>query len=238
MTNKEEFLNEFNEIERYLRIEYNDGRFSESGFMGTIYKIKGKNSNSLIANKANFEILSQASQLRNIMVHNDDVALPTDAFLKEFKQVVKQIIHPKRVTSVMRSIRNMITASLDDSVEDMVSLMKKNGYSNIPVVVDHKLKAVFTERTLFHYFMMKNDGVVHKGMKMKDLLEAMDLDNDPTRYFDFISKTLNIYEALEAFGRDFEKDRELEILFVTEHGLETEAILGIITIWDLKQAFL
>ncbi len=234
----EEFLNTFNDIERYLRIEYNEGRFSESSFMGTLYRIKGKNSNPLIADKDNFEILSQAAQLRNIMVHNDGVALPSEDFLVKFKKVVNHIVRPKRVIDVMRSIRNLTVATLEDSVENLVGLMKKNSYSNIPVVENHKLKGVFTERTLFHYFMMDNNGFVSKDIKMKDLLEAMDLDNDPTQYFDFIPKDMDIYEALLAFEKDFEKDRELEILFVTEHGVNTEAILGIITIWDLKQAFL
>ncbi|MBU0996774.1 MAG: CBS domain-containing protein [Firmicutes bacterium] len=234
----EDFLKFFNDLERHLRIEYNDGRFSESSFMGTLYRIKGKKSNPIISDKDNFEILSQAAQLRNIMVHNEGVAEPTEEFLIRFKKVVNRIIRPKRVLEVMRPIRELSVACLDDSIEDMINLMKKNNYSNIPVVENHKLKGVFTERTLFHYMMMDNKGIVKKDMKMQDLLEAMDLDNDPTQYFDFIPKDIDIYEALISFEKDYEEDRELEILFVTEHGLSSEAILGIITVWDLKQAFL
>ncbi|MDD3477274.1 MAG: CBS domain-containing protein [Candidatus Izemoplasmatales bacterium] len=236
---KETFLSTFNEIESYLRIEYNDGRFSESSFMGTLFRIRGKKTNPIIAQRDHFETLSQAAQLRNLMVHNDDVAMPTPEFLQKFQDTVNRIVHPKRVEEVMQPIRKMKTATLDWTVEAMIQMMKEHGYSNIPVVENHRLKGVFTERTLTHYFMLTDHSdTITKSMTCADLIDAMDLDDDPTRYFDFIPRDFNLDEALAAFGRDLEEDKELEILFVTEHGLKSEAILGIVTIWDLKQAFL
>jgi CBS domain-containing protein len=238
LTKKEEFLGIFNELEQYLRIEYNNGKYSETGFMSTLYKIRSRKSNSLIANKRNFDLLSQAAQLRNIMVHNENIAIPTDDFLIEFKSTVHHIIHPKKLYQVMKPIHKTKFAVLEDTLDKVFAYMKEFDFSNIPVIENNVLLGVFTERTLFHYLQMNNDGVIQKQMKMKDLLTSMDLDNDPAKYFSFISKRLDIYQALDAFGRDFEKDQELELLFVTENGNPTDKILGIVTIWDLKQAFL
>jgi CBS domain-containing protein len=138
----------------------------------------------------------------------------------------------------MKPIHKTKFAVLEDTLDKVFAYMKEFDFSNIPVIENNVLLGVFTERTLFHYLQMNNDGVIQKQMKMKDLLTSMDLDNDPAKYFSFISKRLDIYQALDAFGRDFEKDQELELLFVTENGNPTDKILGIVTIWDLKQAFL
>jgi hypothetical protein len=40
MTNEQVFLDTFKKLEKYLRIEYNQGNYSYSGFMSTIYRIK------------------------------------------------------------------------------------------------------------------------------------------------------------------------------------------------------
>ena len=63
MTKEKEFLETFNELEQFLNVEYNQDRFSYSGFMSTIYRIKKANKNPLIANKYNFDILQKASQI-------------------------------------------------------------------------------------------------------------------------------------------------------------------------------
>ncbi|MBU1145592.1 MAG: CBS domain-containing protein [Firmicutes bacterium] len=238
MSRREEFLKLFNDLERYLRIEYSYGKYSESSFMGTLYKIRAKKSNALIGNKANFDTLSQAAQLRNIMVHNENIAVPSEIFLNEFKSIVKKITHPKKIYQVMMPIHKMKVVSLDSSIEEVMLLMKTEDYSNVPVVYEEALVGVFTERTLFHFFALKKDVSIGKDMKMKELLEAMDLDYDPAKYFAFIKRSADIYEALDLFNRDFKEDKELEMLFVTENGLSSEKILGIVTLWDLEHAFM
>lgn len=238
MDTAEKFLSLFHEIEIHLRIEYSQGRFSESSFMGTLLRIKAKKENDLIATKGYFSVLSQAAQIRNIMVHNDGIAIPTEAFLEKFEKVVTTITRPKTVYEIMKPIKNATTVSLNLSIQEVIDIMKEKKFSNIPVVDNHRLKGVFTERTLFYYMLMNNDGVINKTMLMRDILTAMDLDNDPAQYFAFISKTSDVYAAIELFSKDSKNDKELEILFVTEQGLPHEAILGIVTHWDLNQAFL
>ncbi|MFA5067080.1 MAG: hypothetical protein WC466_03445, partial [Candidatus Izemoplasmatales bacterium] len=85
---KHAFLDKFQELEKYLRIEYVNGSYKESTFMGTLFRIRGRKENKIIANPHYFDTLQQAAQLRNIIVHNSDVAEPTDRFMKRFFQVV------------------------------------------------------------------------------------------------------------------------------------------------------
>jgi len=237
MTKKEVFLQAFIDLETYLRIEYHEGKYNESSFMATIYQIRAKKMNSLIAKRDHFEILIQAAQLRNLMVHNEDVCVPTEVFLKSFVRLVKNIIHPKSVERLMTPIRNILTFSPQATLGEAISKMREMDYSNVLVMENKKLLGVLTERTLFYYMEMDATHKIDAHMKLSDLVIAMDFDKDPAKYFDYISKDLDMYEALDAFKRDFEEDHELELLFVTEHGKPTEAILGILTLWDLKQSF-
>lgn len=238
MSIKDDFLNVFNEMEKFLRIEYQDGKFNESSFMGTLYKVRGKKMNDLISNKDNFEILSQAAQLRNILVHNEDIAIPTEEFFKKFRHTVAKIIHPKTVFEVMNPIGRAVTANLYNTIDEILKLIEEKGHSNIPIVENHLLKGVFTKKTLYYYMMVKPNHVISSKMTMKDILVAMDLDHDPASYFDFIPRDMNLYDALAYFSADAKKEKELELLFVTEHGLPDEKILGLVTLWDLDQAFI
>lgn len=237
MDTQNEFLSLFNELEIYLRIEYNDGRFNESSFMGTVQRIRSRRENALIASKEYFEVLTQAAQIRNIMVHNEDIVVPTEDFMKKFRYIVKMITSPITVDKIMNPIRKATTVSLEKTIEEVIQIMKEKKFSHIPVVEDHKLKGVFTERTLFYYMMM-DLGDINLHMTMKDILPSMDLDNDPAEYFAFVARDKDIYEAFALFTTDSKNDKELEILFVTEHGKNHESILGIVTHWDLDQAFL
>lgn len=92
MTKEKKFLEIFNKLEQFLRIEYNQDRFSYSGFISTIYRIKKSGKNPLISNKYNFDILKQASQIRNIIAHNNDILIPSDNFIQAFEKLVEKFV--------------------------------------------------------------------------------------------------------------------------------------------------
>jgi len=234
MNNKLAFLKQFKLLEKHLRVEYERGDYKESSFMATLFRIRGRKENPIIANPAYFDVLQQAAQLRNIIVHNDDIADPTDEFLAKFKGVVKLITTPERVDKVMIPLFSIKKCTSENTIDEVMNLMEQSGYSKIPVIQNNRLIGVFTEKAFYYYLALLPDQAVSRRMKVKELLEAIDLDGDPAPYFDFIARAADVFQALRRFRRDFKEKNKLEMLFVTENGQKHELVLGILTLKDLE----
>jgi CBS domain containing-hemolysin-like protein len=233
---KHAFLDKFQELEKYLRIEYVNGSYKESTFMGTLFRIRGRKENKIIANPHYFDTLQQAAQLRNIIVHNSDVAEPTDRFMKRFFQVVDNILHPIKVVDIMVPIQQIKKLSLEATIGEAIQLMETTGYSKIPVFSGYELQGVFTEKSLYYCLSLDRDAVITKNRLLHDLLKAIDLDGVPAKYFAFIAKNATAFQALGYFRRDFKEKNKLEMLFVTPSGKREESILGILTLSDIERA--
>ncbi len=228
------FMEVFRELETYLRVEYERGDYRESTFMGTLFRIKGKKQNAVIANPRYFDIIQQAAQLRNIIVHNQSIAEPTDSFLESFQKIVNMITRPKKVQDVMVPIASIAKADLDTSVKTVIHLMQDKGFSKIPVFAKGDLLGVFTEKSLYYYLSIPGNSEISLKDKMADLLAAIDLDGNPADYFRFVDRNMDVFSALKLFQRDFREKNKLEMLFVTEHGFRSEKVLGILTLADLE----
>jgi len=238
MTKEKEFLEIFNKLEQFLRIEYNQDRFSYSGFMSTIYRIKKSGKNPLISNKYNFDILKQASQIRNIIAHNNDILVPSDNFIQVFEKLVEKICNPLKVENIMVPISKLKSVSLNNLIGDAIELLNKHGYNTIPVIHENKLRGIFTEKSIFDYLSINDNKYIDKSMKIYDIIEAIDLDFDPRKYFAFVSRNLSVEKSYEHFVKDLKQRREMLLLLVTENGEKTEKLLGIVTLRDIENALI
>ncbi|MBN2503976.1 MAG: CBS domain-containing protein [Bacilli bacterium] len=236
MDKVEKFLDLFRELETYLRVEYERGDYRESTFMGTLFRIKGRKENPIIANPRYFDTIQQAAQLRNIIVHNQRIAEPSDEFLDLFEVVVKMIVKPEKVYDAMVVMSRIAKVGLDATVREVIELMHEKGFSKIPVFSGDELLGVFTEKALFYHLSLPGNESVSQNTKLKEIIPSIDLDGDPARYFGFIPRDMDVFAALKLFQRDFREKNKLEMLFVTEHGFRAEKILGILTLKDLEGA--
>ncbi len=236
MNKESEFLELFRKLEKHLRIEYSRGTYSYSNFMNTIHRIKKTNKNSVISNKHNFDILHQASQIRNILSHNNNVLIPSDKFLNEFRAIVKKICDPLKVGHIMIKLDDLKSASLNTPVGDIINMLKEYGYNTIPIIDNHQLMGVFTEKSAYDYLSMYKTKSLSKNMLIKDILEAIDLNSDPRKYFDFIGRNASIQDAYDLFNKDLKSRRELLLLLVTEKGEYDQALLGIVALRDIENA--
>ncbi len=238
MEKEREFIVIFNQLEKHLRIEYNQGSYSYSGFMSTIYRIKKGKKNPLISNKYNFDLIKQASQIRNIIAHNNNVLIPTDKFLKEFRRVVDKICNPVKIQDIMVDFSKLKVAGLSDSVGKVISILKEKGYNTIPIIENNELLGIFTEKSVYDYLTIQKNSTINKDMKIKDIIKAIDLNSDPRKYFEFISKNASIEQAYDLFNVDLKHRRELLLLLVTETGANNEVLLGIVALRDIENVLL
>jgi len=238
MTREKEFMELFNSLEQFLRVEYNQDNYGYSGFMATIYRIRKGNKNPLISNRYNFDIIQQASQVRNIIAHNNDVVLPSDSFMKKFADLVEKITNPLRVENIMIPFSRLKTVSLDSSVAEAVDLLKQFGYNTIPIVDKGELLGFFTEKSPYDYLSIHKNETIGKGMLIRDILDAVDLNSDPRRYFAFVNRKLKVEDAYLHFDKDAKTRREMLLLLVTENGDPKEKLLGIVALRDIENALI
>ncbi len=238
MSKEKEFLEVFNRLEQYLRVEYTQDSFSYSGFMSTLYKIKKAGKNKIIDNKYNFDILKQASQIRNIIAHNNDVLIPSDTFMHRFTEIVDKLTNPLKVEHIMIGFSKLMTLTPNDTVGQAIDSLKEKGYSTIPIIENHQLVGIFTEKSVFDFLSMYRHDSISKTMKIKEILEAIDLNYDPRKFFTFVARNTLVETAYDHFDKDRKHRREMLVLLVTEHGEPKEKLLGIVTMRDIENALL
>ncbi len=238
MTKEREFLTLFNDLEKYLRVEYSQNDYSYTGFVSKLFQVKKYKDNPIIDNKNNFDLLHQAAQIRNIIAHNNDVLVPSDKFIADFKDIVEKLCRPKIITDIMTKFQDLKTAGKKDRIGDVIELLKTHGYNTIPILDNGQLIGAFTEKTIFDFLTIYKNKLVSKDMLIEDVIEAIDLDSIPRKYSEFIGRKANIYEAYELYTKDSKHRKELLLLFVTEHGVKTEKLLGIVALRDLENALI
>lgn len=236
MSKENQFLDLFKQLEKYLRIEYSQGKYTYTGFMSTLYKIRKTNKNQLISNRYNFDILQQASQIRNILSHNNNVIIPSDKFIADFKKVVLKICNPKNIENIMIKLSKLKIATPSSTIGEAIEMLREHGFNTIPIIQDNKLLGIFTEKSVYDYLSMNKHRKISKDMRIDDILEAIDLNSDPRKYFDFINREASIEDAYDCFNRDLKSRRELLLLLVTEEGEKDQRLLGIVALRDIENA--
>ncbi|MFW5888779.1 MAG: CBS domain-containing protein [Bacillota bacterium] len=237
--NKEEyFLKLYNDLDKYLRVKHFNNHPSYTSYVKKIFYIKNHKLNPIIQNNYNFDLLKKAGDIRNIIAHNSDVIVPSDSFIEQFETLVNEITRPKLVYQIMTNYSDLHTINLNGQITEAIQIIKDKGYSTIPIIKQNKIIGLFTEKSLFDFLTIEGNDNINKSMTLEDIKEAIDLDNKPRQYYQYIPKDLTVYEAYEIFSEDFKGKRELILLLVTHSGKETEKILGIVALRDLKNELL
>jgi len=233
MTLSEKLIYLFNQLDDYLRIKHFNNSPSYMSFSRKIYYLKKHRLEPLFENKRYFDMLRKASDIRNIIAHNNDLVVPNEVFVREFEELVSRITKPKTLRDVMTPFQKLKTLRLTDRLSDGIELFKQYGFASIPIVENKHLIGFLTEKTMFD-FLTVSDQIIDKQMRIHTLLDVINLDKEPRAYFQFVSKDLTVDDGYVYFLDDFKKKHELILLLVTEHGRKDERLLGIVALRDLK----
>ncbi len=143
-----------------------------------------------------------------------------------------------KIENVMIKYSKLKTIRLDTTLEEAIQLLKEHGYNTLPVIEGSNLMGIFTEKSIFDFLSMNTNKSISKAMKIEDILPAIDLNSDPRKYFDFISRNSNLRDAYDLYNADLKQRRELLLLLVTENGVSGEKLLGIVALRDIEEALI
>lgn len=232
MSNTEEFLKIFNEIEKHLRkLAQVDFRPS---FGQIVRELIEKNS---IVRSYRYD-LEEYAELRNAIVHavtKKPIAEPLPETVEAIKKIYEDLISPPRALEIASS--PVYSCDINSNIIDVIKTMKKEVYTYVPVYDGREFIGVFSEASILRWLgdSVTEGGFILDKEKIGELQKYFDQPDDPFNSYKFISKDTSVFDIREEFLKFVQKRNRLGAIFITEHGAPNEKLLGIITAWDLPQ---
>lgn len=229
MSNAEEFLQYYNLIDQFIK---NHEQFESHAS----FSQKVKNSKNKVVKKFSDELIS-LGELRNAIVHNPKIkgkpiAEPHIETVERIKNLHHKITNPKRVIPTFQF--EVLGAKEEDFINDILIEMKKRSFSQFPVFNEKEnVVELINTNTISRWLsdnMEENGTIVTENVKVKDLIPLIEFKKN----YKFISSKVSVYEAYDMFlNQIINKQRNLDVLFITKSGDTNEELLGLVTIEDI-----
>ncbi|MCH8331236.1 MAG: CBS domain-containing protein [Bacteroidetes bacterium] len=232
MLNSDLFLTAYNSIEKRLHKITNEGK--ETSFSMLVER--ASRINQIVRH---FSVdLKEFADLRNAIVHERTdshvIAEPNDSTVAEIKQIESLLLDPPKVIPKFQV--EVYTLSVGDPLSKAVKEMYEQSYSQIPVYNGDNIEGMLTTNTIVRWIghVVKEEIISIKDTFIEKVLMLAEDNNN----FIFLSRGSTLFEVLEKFRTNEEKKGvRLEAILITQNGKPSEALLGIITVWDLPKIY-
>lgn len=177
-------------------------------------------------------------ETRNLLQHNVKVGgkyavLPDDALLNLLDELRDRVENPALCKDFAVLLENVFYRELGDNVRKTMYLMKKFGYTHVPILSDGRVIGVFSEHTAFNFFLEKYEDKIDADTSFADIFELISLEKGTGEIFRFESLNTRLSEIEDIFEEGIEKNEKIKMVFLTENGRPEEKLAGIISHWDI-----
>ena len=222
-TNAKRFIDSFNNIDYALKARYNLNR--AMGFSDLIRKSVAVN---YIVRKYEDDLVDYG-RLRNAIVHSstDDfvIAEPHTEVVEHIEHIERLLTTPPRaLDSVGR--RDVLITDAGKSMREVIKLMARSNYSNIPVYKNNTLVGIANGQKIIDCF---GDFLVAGG-KAETFLDNVQIEDmlssiENSQYYTVKKADCTVEEALI----EFNNNRKLLAILFTKNGQTNEKPMGIMT---------
>ena len=226
-SNSQRFISAYNSIDYSLRSIYGFKR--SISFADLVRKAVPLNS---VVRKYEDELIDYG-RLRNSIVHGTNpnyvIAEPHDEVVEEFEKIAKLIATPPTAFDKICK-REVLTCEENINLKEVLALMSKSGYHNVPVYSGGILQGVVIGSKLLTQigFGVSNGEDIDDYLTRTKVYEVM-AKPDEFNYFRVSDKNMTIEKALNYFYLN----RKLALIIITEKGSFNERPIGIITAADV-----
>lgn len=218
------FLEYFRQIERILgrTREKEPDRFDPIGFKRLV-----RDDDSL--SKTVKDDLEEFADLRNAIVHRSrkhPIAEPNEWVIKRIRQIAGFLAEPPRI-----KYKKPITLEPATPVKEAMDLIRRNEFSQIPICHDGVFVGLLTTDTIARWlaFSVAREQSIFSSTSVREILPFAE---DPNNYV-FVRRDAAQIEVIRFFNNWIRKGRRLGAVLITQNGLPSEKLLGILTVWDL-----
>ncbi|SHJ64417.1 CBS domain-containing protein [Geosporobacter subterraneus DSM 17957] len=233
MDRVDEFIQIYNELDREIkRVLKLDNGTPHVKALDIMAK-----KNDLIAR--NLDVLKQYARLRNCVVHDTvsgiegPIAVPLPEVVERYQSLLNRFKNPLTVYDICTHRSKMLVASPDSLAIDIMQAMENLLISRVPILEKEKVVGIFNGNVLIQYLASMQKCLISNQTVMKELMEFTSLESHRKEEFDFVDKTLNVYDAENYFRKRNKNNHKLVALFITSDGTRQGKLLGLLTEWDL-----
>lgn len=234
MDNKAQiFLERYNTLDELLRRRYDGAegfsyvaRYANELLRSPSYSVsnRGKRLDSL-------------REIRNFLVHDLDMNVEgllnlDDEALKAIQFEIDALVRPRTVYQAMTPVASLTRAELDDNVPDLFAKMAERGHMQLPVFQGkNRLLGVLSPNALLVY--LGKSKAMRADLKLRDMQEVLPLPAHICEHYAFLPRNATKKDVAALYDSYYDRGKKLAMVFVTESGKEDEAILGILTSYDI-----
>ncbi len=226
------FLSNFKSLEKKL-IDISGLENEYTSFSRALSKVHFDKLNELVSDDQIYDFLRSASDLRNILSHQNDICVPSTEFNAKFEEIVNEIINPLECIDIATKGNDIMYVELSSNVINVVNEMEKRHYSHVPVIKGGKVIGVFSRSIFFEYIYFNKKLVVNNEYIVEDFIRQTDLQKHLNESFVFVSRKIKAYALLKYFSKKKAGERRVSVVFITENGRPEERLLGVLTETDL-----
>ncbi|MBR6412684.1 MAG: CBS domain-containing protein [Alphaproteobacteria bacterium] len=181
--------------------------------------------------------------LRNLLTHQDNARNGkfinlTNELYTTFAAEADRIMYPPKAIDIAIPLAKIYRVTGNERVNTVIQVMLDKNYTCSPILDKNgAIEGVFSSHSLMLYFNKHKQEIIEETNEicMKDLKDFCELYNDPDVHYRFIPKTITVDEVKEMVKDDFNNNKRLEVIFITDNGKPTEKILALLTPWDLNK---
>lgn len=193
-----------------------------------------KKNNSLIRKYE--EDLRSYAELRNAIVHNRTsleyvIAEPHIEVVEKIEKIDKKLAQPQFVGQLFK--KRVHTFQLNDSLKDILDVIKRKKFSQFPVYEGKEFKGLVTTIGITNWLATMMD-VAHFPKQIPTLAEILNHEEN-TQNYQFISSSRTVYDVEEIFKHSVSRGKRLEVLLITEHGRPHQKLIGIVSPIDIMK---
>ena len=181
--------------------------------------------------------LQNFRSLRNIEAHRADSMEyyeVTDQSIHLLETILELVLHPVHAAQLGVSIDRMVTAQINTPIQQVVEWMHTKPYSNIPIMdMKRRLLGVFSDDILLQYYYSQAQHTPIGSLTVADLQAYWPIDSHIKETYLFVPKTTSFNTLLDIFQHPYRGKKRVAAVFVTHNGLASEAVLSMITPWDV-----
>lgn len=228
----ERFIIAYNRIDRQLQKRAKLDHYV--GFSQLVRRVA--RSDSMIAQFA--DDLLEYADLRNAIVHDlvepeQIIAEPHPSVVERIEQIAEIVERPPLI--IPKFQREVYTVCSDDSILDVMGLMREHGYTQFPVYEpDGQFAGLLTDRCIARWLTFELEKVMLNIIEEIAVADVLVYDKTRGHNVTFLPQHATVFDAYSEFEQHMVSDYpRLEAILVTANGREDEKLLGIITPWDI-----
>ena len=230
----QDFLEVYNELDAHMRKMLNcDETVSHMFVVDQLSQ-----TNKTIRNYK--DDLKLYGRLRNAIIHNpfsqkiEVIAEPHPEIVERYKRLRDAILNPAMALSVAISSERIFSTSMEAGARQVMEVMAKRLFSYVPILDEQKhVIGIFSENTVFLYLTRNEICAVDSNTKISEFAEFTPVRQHANEYFEFVGRNATLAAVKDLFGTGLVERKRLGAVFITENGKENEAILGMVTAWDV-----